>query len=42
MVCKSGSDAANVRRMLQTEPPNERARFFDYSISNEGLVVTVS
>ncbi|HPC94217.1 MAG TPA: L-fucokinase [Sedimentisphaerales bacterium] len=42
MVCKSGSDAAHVRRMLEAEPPNARARFFDYSISNEGLVVTVS
>ena len=42
MVCKSGADAATVWRMLEAEPPNERARFFDYSISNEGLVVTVS
>jgi len=42
MVCKSGSDAASVRRMLEAQPPNARARFFDYSISNEGLVVTVS
>jgi len=42
MVCKSGSDGARVGRSRQAEPPNARARFFDYSISNEGLVVTVS
>ena len=41
MVCKSPEDAAAVRRMLETEPPNDRARFFDFSISAEGLVVTV-
>lgn len=42
MVCKTRRDAETVRRMLEAEPPNERARFFDYSISHEGLVVTVS
>ncbi len=42
MICQSGADAAAVREMLEAEPPNERARFFDYSISDEGLVVTVS
>lgn len=42
MVCKSPADAAAVCQMLESEPPNERARFFDYSISDEGLVVTVS
>jgi len=42
MVCKSPADSVAVRRMLEAEPPNERARFFDYSISNKGLVVTVS
>jgi len=41
MVCRSLEDAAAVRRMLEAEPPNARARFFDYSISREGLVVTV-
>ncbi len=40
MVCKSPRDAAAVRAMLETRPPNPRARFFDYSISQEGLVVT--
>jgi galactokinase/mevalonate kinase-like predicted kinase len=41
MVCKSAEDAAAVRRMLEKKPPNDKARFFDYSISREGLVVTV-
>ncbi len=41
MVCKSPEDAAAVRRMLETEPPNPRARFFDFRVSTEGLVVTV-
>jgi galactokinase/mevalonate kinase-like predicted kinase len=40
MVCKSAEDAAAVRAMLGAEPPNERARFFDFSISDKGLVVT--
>ena len=31
-----------VRRMLEAEPPNERARFFEFNVSSEGLVVTVS
>ena len=41
MVCKSSDDATSVRRMLTAEPPNERARFFEFDISREGLVVTV-
>jgi galactokinase/mevalonate kinase-like predicted kinase len=41
MVCNSAAGAQAVRRMLEAEPPNERARFFDYNISDEGLVVTV-
>ncbi len=41
MICKSPEDALSVRQMLETEPPNERARFFDFDISNEGLAVTV-
>jgi galactokinase/mevalonate kinase-like predicted kinase len=42
MVCKSTADAASVREDLTTNPPNSRARFFDFDISAEGLVVTVS
>jgi hypothetical protein len=31
-----------VKELLEKEPPNERSRFFDFDISAEGLVVTVS
>jgi len=41
MVCKSTEDAAAVKRGLEKKPPNDKARFFDYSISRSGLVVTV-
>jgi galactokinase/mevalonate kinase-like predicted kinase len=41
MVCRSPEDAAQVKRMLEKKPPNDKARFFDYSISHSGLVVTV-
>lgn len=41
MVCRSPRDAANVREMLTDEPPNDRARFFDFSVSDEGLAVSV-
>ena len=41
MICKSPEDATAVRKMLDTEPPNARARFFDFHVSTEGLVVTV-
>jgi galactokinase/mevalonate kinase-like predicted kinase len=40
MVCKSTEDASVLRTLLEHEPPNNRARFFDYNISTEGLVVT--
>jgi fucokinase len=42
LVCRSAADAAAVREMLTHEPPNQRARFFDFDISREGLVVTVA
>jgi galactokinase/mevalonate kinase-like predicted kinase len=41
IVCKSLAHAARLRAALEAEPPNERARFFDYRVSNEGLAVTV-
>ncbi len=40
MVCKSPEDAAAVRRMLDAEPPNGKARFFDFGVSRDGLAVT--
>ena len=42
MACCSAAAAGAARRILAAEPPNELARFFDYSISEEGLAVTVS
>ena len=41
MICKSPQDARAVRRLLEADPPNARARFFDFDISRQGLVVTV-
>jgi len=41
MVCKSPEDAMQVREMLDGDPPNERSRFFDFNVNNDGLVVTV-
>jgi galactokinase/mevalonate kinase-like predicted kinase len=41
MACKSPEDAMAVKRMLVKKPPNDKARFFDYSINQTGLVVTV-
>jgi galactokinase/mevalonate kinase-like predicted kinase len=42
MVCKSKRDAEAVRELLTKNPPNPRARFFDYDVNPDGLVVTVS
>jgi len=41
IVAKSAADAQSLRTLLTNSPPNERARFFDYEISEEGLAVTV-
>jgi fucokinase len=41
IVAKSPADADAVRRKLATDPPNDRARFFDFAVSPEGLAVTV-
>jgi hypothetical protein len=42
IVCRTQEDAAAVRQLLNDAPPNDRARFFDFDISAEGLAVTVS
>jgi fucokinase len=41
VVCQSSRDAAQARNALEKDPPNDLARFFDYSISPTGIVVTV-
>lgn len=41
IVSRSTKDAERIRRILESDPPNDKARFFDYGISREGLVVTV-
>jgi galactokinase/mevalonate kinase-like predicted kinase len=41
LVCKSPQHAQQIRELLEAEPPNPLARFFDFSISAQGLVVTV-
>jgi galactokinase/mevalonate kinase-like predicted kinase len=42
LVCRSAGDAGKVRDRLTRKPPNPRARFFDFDVNAEGLVVTVS
>lgn len=41
MVCRTPEDTRAARARLLKNPPNDRARFFDFEISSEGLVVTV-
>ena len=41
MICTSPDSAIVVQEMLEKDPPNERARWFDYDVSEEGLIVTV-
>jgi fucokinase len=40
LVCKSPDDAVAVRKRLEHEPPNPRARFFAFSVNGEGLRIT--
>jgi galactokinase/mevalonate kinase-like predicted kinase len=40
MAARSPDDAEAVRRLLTAEPPNPRARFFDFAVAEDGLVVT--
>jgi len=42
IVCRSAGDADGVRRLLADETINERARFFEFNVSDEGLAVTTS
>lgn len=41
MVCRSERDVSLIRKDLTENPPNDRARFFDFSVSSEGLKLTV-
>ncbi len=41
MVCRSPAAAQSVKASLEKEPPNSRARFFEFSLSKGGLVVSV-
>ena len=41
LICRSAEDAAQVRSQLQDHPPNDRARFFDFAVSRDGLGVSV-
>jgi len=41
MVCKSPDHAKRLKTELDSEPTNDRARFFDYSVNPRGLTVTV-
>ncbi|MEW5901118.1 MAG: L-fucokinase, partial [Acidobacteriota bacterium] len=41
IVCTSADDGRAVREELEKNPPNDRARFFGFEVSSEGLAVTV-
>ncbi|MFO7901729.1 MAG: fucose pyrophosphorylase domain-containing protein [Planctomycetota bacterium] len=41
LVCRGTEEATCARRELNAHPPNERARFFDFSVNNRGLEVSV-
>ncbi len=41
MICRSAEDARAVKRRLESQPPNSRARFFDFQVSLDGLSVSV-
>lgn len=41
IICRSPENAIEARRLLEKNPPNSLARFFDYEISHTGLEVTV-
>ena len=41
MVAKSPSDRDKIQRRLTQKPPNDRARFFNFAVDSDGLVVHV-
>lgn len=41
LVCQGSNAAREVREELEGRPPNERARFFDFSVNQSGLQVSV-
>lgn len=41
MIARDAEAARTVRRRLTTRPPNPQARFFNFAVDREGLVVTV-
>jgi galactokinase/mevalonate kinase-like predicted kinase len=41
IVAKSPSDAACIARLFEESPPNPRARFFEFQVSDTGLAVSV-
>jgi galactokinase/mevalonate kinase-like predicted kinase len=42
MIARDPDDAAGVKRLLNGNPPNDRARFIDFDISGSGLSITRS
>lgn len=40
LICRSRAAAQRVRALLQANPPNSQARFFNFSINHQGLQVT--
>ena len=41
LICKGVEEARRVRQELDGNPPNERARFFEFAVSDVGLEVSV-
>ena len=41
-IARDAKSAKAIRKRLEDDPPNERARFVDVSVSNDGLQVTKS
>jgi len=42
ILCPDAAASARCRADLESDPPNERARFFDFQVNERGLEVTVS